>query len=158
MVFNKEKAPTEPIEFLKWYYEKADWDSERDYNDIKGTYQPLADFFKEIIKEYPAMNGVYAPTDEEIENNIESEDKLTDYTIDDDLIYMAFAWSEADNACKRVKELAYKNGLGYFDMFRVHLDKETVIDIPQIRREELNRGEKKQESGVRGFFDRLFGK
>ncbi|MBR1443424.1 MAG: hypothetical protein IJ583_07820 [Firmicutes bacterium] len=36
MVFNKEKAPTEPIEFLKWYYGKADWDSERLYG---GNYE-----------------------------------------------------------------------------------------------------------------------
>lgn len=138
LVFDKDKAPTEPMEFLKWFYQKSDWDSNRDYMDIKGTSQPLVDFFMEIIKEYPMMNGIYAPTEEEIENNPELESKLTDYTIDDDLIYMGFAWSEADKACERVEELAYQYGLGYFDMFNVYLDRETVIEIPQISRGDLN--------------------
>ena len=78
------------------------------------------------------------PTEEEIENNPELESKLHDYAIDDDLIYMGFAWSEADKACERVEELAYQYGLGYFDMFNVYLDRETVIEIPQISRGDLN--------------------
>ena len=45
LVFDKSKAPTEPMEFLKWFYKKSQWTSDRDYNDIKGTSQPLVDFF-----------------------------------------------------------------------------------------------------------------
>ena len=62
LVFNKTKAPSDPMEFLKWFHKKAEWKADRDYNDIKGTDQPLVDFFMEMIKTYPAMNGPYAPT------------------------------------------------------------------------------------------------
>ena len=45
MVFDKSKAPAEPMEFLKWFYEKTAWTSDRDYYDIKvkvpGTITPL---------------------------------------------------------------------------------------------------------------------
>ena len=46
--------------------------------------------FMEIIREYPAMNGPFSPSDEEmekIEDNPELESRLTEYNIDDDLIY-----------------------------------------------------------------------
>ena len=155
MVFDKSKAPTDPIEFLKWYYNKSTWQSDRDYLDIKGTSQPLVDFFMEIIKEYPAMNGPFAPDIESIDDPA-LESRLTDYTIDDDLIYMGFAWSAADKACELVEELAYKNGLGFYDMLNIHLDRNTVIKTPQMSREELFKCENKQYSG--GFFARLFGK
>ena len=54
-------------------------------------------FFMEIIREYPAMNGPFAPSDEEmekIEDNPELESRLTEYNIDDDLIYMVM-WCQA---------------------------------------------------------------
>jgi len=113
LVFDKSKAPTEPMEFLKWFYKKSEWNSDRDYNDIKGTSQPLVDFFMELVKEYPSMNGEFAPTDDELENNPELENKLIDYTIDDDLIYMGVAYSVSDEAFDKIEDLAYKYGLGY---------------------------------------------
>lgn len=67
MVFDKSKAPVEPMEFLKWFYEKTAWTSDRDYYDIKGASPELVIFFMEIIREYPAMNGPFAPSDEEME-------------------------------------------------------------------------------------------
>ena len=73
LVFDKSKAPTEPMEFLKWFYKKSEWNSDRDYNDIKGTSQPLVDFFMELVKKYPSMNGEFAPIDEEFENDPELE-------------------------------------------------------------------------------------
>lgn len=153
MVFDKSKAPTDPIEFLKWYYTKSTWQSDRDYLDTKGPSQPLVDFFLEIIKEYPSMNGPYAPDMEQIDNDPELESRLTDYTIDDDLIYMGFAWSVADEACDLVEELAYKHGLGYYDMINIHLDHDSVIKTPQISRDELNKRENKKNVG---FFSKLF--
>ena len=41
MVFDKSKAPAEPMEFLKWFYEKTAWTSDRDYYDIKGASPEL---------------------------------------------------------------------------------------------------------------------
>lgn len=48
------------------------------------------DFFTEIVREYPAMNGPCTPPDEEmekIEDNPELESRLTEHTVDDSLIY-----------------------------------------------------------------------
>lgn len=45
MVFDKSKTSTEPLDFLKWFYEKAEWNSDRDYFDIKGTSESLVNFF-----------------------------------------------------------------------------------------------------------------
>ena len=121
----------------------------------------LVNLFMEIIREYPAMNGPFAPSDEEmekIEENPELESRLTEYNIDDDLIYMGVAWSVSDKACELVEELAYKHGLGFFDMFDVHLDRNTVIKIPQISKEKLNQEENKQGTKRKGLFGWLFGK
>ena len=75
-----------------------------------------------------------------------------------DLIYMGFAWSVSDKACELVEELAYKHGLGFFDMFDVHLDRNTVIKIPQVSKEKLNQEENKQGTKHKGLFGWLFGK
>lgn len=161
MVFYKSRAPVEPRKFLKWFYEKTAWTSDRDYYDIKGTSPELVNFFMEIIREYPAMNGLFAPSDEEmekIEDDPELESRLTEYNIDDDLIYMGFAWSVSDKACELVEELAYKHGLGFIDMFDVHLDRNPVIKIPQISREKLNHEESKQVPKRKGLLGWLFGK
>lgn len=155
LVFDKSKAPTEPMEFLKWFYKKSEWSSDRDYNDIKGTSQPLVDFFMELVKKYPSMNGEFAPDDEEFENDPELESKLIDYTIDDDLIYMGIAYSVPDEVFDKIEDLAYKHGLGYYDMVNVHLDRETVVKIPQISRDELNSPDNKKN---KGFLSKLFGR
>ena len=155
LVFDKSKAPTEPMEFLKWFYKKSEWSSDRDYNDIKGTSQPLVGFFMELVKEYPSMNGEFAPDDEEFENDPELESKLIDYTIDDDLIYMGIAYSVPDEVFDKIEDLAYKHGLGYYDMVNVHLDRETVVKIPQISRDELNSPDNKKN---KGFLSKLFGR
>ena len=55
----------------------------------------------------------------------------------------------------KIEELAYKHGLGYYDMFNVHLDRETVIKIPQISRDELNSPDTRKN---KGFFSKLFGR
>ena len=92
---------------------------------------------------------------QELSNSDELENKLIDYTIDDDLIYMGIAYSVSDEAFDRIEELAYKHGIGYYDMFNVHLDRETVIKIPQISRDELNNPNNKKN---KGFLSKLFGR
>ena len=101
------------------------------------------------------MNGEFAPDDEEFENDPELESKLIDYTIDDDLIYMGIAYSVPDEVFDKIEDLAYKHGLGYYDMVNVHLDRETVVKIPQISRDELNSPDNKKN---KGFLSMLFGR
>ena len=60
-------------------------------------------FFMEIIREYPAMNGPISPSDEEmekIEDNLEQESRLTEYNIDDDLIYSGLSFDSCISSLK----------------------------------------------------------
>lgn len=161
-VYNKEKAPTDPVEFLKWFFERTTWDGDRDYYDIKGTDPKLVDFFLEMVKIAPAMNGPYAPTEEEFEANPELEDSplITEYNLDDDLIYMGFSYSCPAEVFEQMEALVYKHGLGYFDMVLMHLDAETAIKVPQLSREQIESGmtEEPSKKKKEGFFARLFGK
>ena len=157
LVFEKEKAPKQPIAFLKWFYKKVEWGADRDYNDIDSTSQRLIDFYFELKEEFPPMNGKYALDDASLETDPNLEIRLTDYCIDDDLIYMDFAWSVADEAGNKVKELAFKHGLGFFDMFNVYPDKDTIIEIPQIAPEEIDEYSD-EEKPKKGFFLKLFGR
>ena len=60
-----------------------------------------------------------------------------------------------DDAFDIIGDLANKHGLGYYDMFNVHLDRETVINIPQISREELNSADTRRN---KGFLSKLIGR
>ena len=160
-VYNKNKAPEEPVEFLKWFYDRTTWDGDRDYYDIKDTDQNLAEFFLEMVKICPALNGPYAPSEEEFERDPDLEDSplLTEYNIEEDLIYMGFSYNAPAEVFDKLEELAYKHGLGFFDMFFMHPDAETQIKVPQISKEQIENGvmeeqPKKKES----FFTKLFGK
>lgn len=63
-----------------------------------------------MIKTFPDMNG----------NDIEDEDLEgayeSDYCIGKDVIYVAFAWSVAEEAYNKMYELAAKHGVGFFDV------------------------------------------
>ncbi len=164
-VYNKEKAPTDPVEFLKWFYERTTWDGDRDYYDIKGTDQKLVDFFLEMVKICPAMNGPYAPTEEEFEANPDLEDSplLTEYNLEEDLIYMGFSYSAPEEVFEKLEELAYKHGLGFYDMYFMHPDAETKIRVPQISKDQMDKGatkeaEKEPPKKKESLFAKLFGK
>ena len=167
-VYVKEKAPEDPVDFLEWFWKKTEWNGERDYYDILGTDERLAAFFLEMIKTFPAMNGKYAPTEEELQANPELEDSpmVTEYNIDEDLIYMGFAYSVSDQADELIRKLAVQNGLGYFDMVNMYPDENSRISVPQLSYTEWSKGEKTarqlyEESlnpPKKSFLSKLFGK
>jgi hypothetical protein len=69
----------------------------------------------EMKETFPPMNGPEAPTDEEIDN-MENDSYLTDYSIGREIIYAAFAWSLAEEAYEKMKSLALKHGVGFFNV------------------------------------------
>ena len=152
LVFEIDKAPKDPSAFMDWFQKKAKWEGDRDYFSTKGTSQPLVDFYRELTKEFPDMNGQDGPSDEELETNPELESRLTDYTIDDDLIYMGFGWSIVEEAEERVKELAFQYHLGFSDLFKIYLDRDTVIPFPKKSPKESRNKEKKKS-----WLSKLFG-
>lgn len=116
MAFEISKAPKEKEEFFKWYDKQSEWEENHDYDDINVSSEKLQNFYKEMIKTFPPMNGVDCPSDEEIENNPELEDYLTDYCIGYDVIYIAFSWSKDEEAYNLMKKLCKKYQVGFFDV------------------------------------------
>ncbi len=109
MVFRPDIAPKTRPEFINWYQNQTQWAEEHSYDDPIVTTDNLKNWFMEIIATFPAMNGLHAK--EEDEDN----EFVTDYSIGRDVIYAAFSWSLAEQAYKKMKTLAQKHKVGFFD-------------------------------------------
>lgn len=116
MVFEKTKAPRTKDEFMKWYETQVKWSEDHDYQTPSVASSTLQSWYREMKNSFPPMNGIDAPTDEQIEDNQELENHLTDYCIGRDVIYAAFAWSLANEAYDLMKELAKQHDVGFFDV------------------------------------------
>jgi len=110
-VFDPAAAPHDKAEFLVWYYQKADWSESHDYNDPAVSTATLRAWFLEMITEFPMMNGPYAadPLDPD-------DSRVTDYSVGQAMIYVAFRWSQAEVAYETMFRLAAKHGVGLFDV------------------------------------------
>lgn len=70
------------------------------------------------------MNGEYAPDGDLIDMDENLEVHLTDYCIGREVIYVAFAWSVAEEAYELTRKLAQKHNVGFFN---VSADDEDII-------------------------------
>lgn len=114
MVFETTKAPNTKKEFMEWYFKQTEWSEEHDYASVSVTSEALKNWFMEMKETFPPMNGEYAPSDDEIDE--ETENCLTDYSIGRDVIYASFAWSVSEKAYELMRNLAQKHGVGFFDV------------------------------------------
>lgn len=115
MVFEITKAPKTKKEFMDWYDRQTEWAEEHDYETVSVTSPALQKWFMEMKDTFPQMNGKFAPEEEAIANDEDLESRLTDYSIGYNVIYAAFSWSVADEAYEKVRTLAQKHGVGFFD-------------------------------------------
>lgn len=113
MVFEPQKAPKSKKDFMLWYDKLTEWGEDVDYNEPEHTSESLKNWFFEMIKTFPAMNGSYAADDSEFD---EDNSYVSDYSIASDAIYVAFAWSVAENAYAKTIELDKKHNVGFFDV------------------------------------------
>ena len=109
MVFRQEAAPKTRTNFMKWYQDQTEWTEEHSYDDPANASTELRDWFMEMTQTFPAMNGPFASDDDDSPN-------VSDYSIGKDVIYVAFAWSLAEQAYNKTVELAEKYGVGFFDV------------------------------------------
>lgn len=116
MVFEKTKAPNKKIEFIQWYEEQVGWKEDHNYDSIEVTSANLKNWFMDMMQVFPPMNGEFAPSDDEIENDEDLENHLSDYCIGRDVIYISFAWSVAEEAYDTMLKLALKHDVGFFDV------------------------------------------
>ncbi|WP_440116214.1 hypothetical protein [Paenibacillus sp. QZ-Y1] len=114
MVFDPSKAPVDKPAFMEWYGEQTKWSEDHSYSDITVSSRKLQHLYKELIQTFPPMN-----VDDEIFEAMEeagTDNRLTDYSLGEDLIYAAFAWSVAEDAYSLMRELAKKHQVGFFDV------------------------------------------
>lgn len=110
MVFKQEAAPKEKTAFLEWFEDQAEWAEEHSYDDPANTAEPLRNWFMEMITTFPAMNGPFANEDDD------DDERLADYCIGNNVIYVAFPWSLAEEAFHKMLELAAKHEVGFFNV------------------------------------------
>lgn len=115
MVFEKSRAPKEKSEFLEWYQKQTEWSEDHSYDDPKVSSPALQIFFPMVKDIFPPMNGPFTPDDKQLEENSHMEERLTDYCIGRDVIYMSFAYSMAQSAFDIVKRAAYFSNTGFFE-------------------------------------------
>ncbi|HTF71722.1 MAG TPA: hypothetical protein VK638_54555 [Edaphobacter sp.] len=111
MVFEPDAAPKYHQKFLDWYFGQTKWYEGHSYSDPAITSHRLRNWFLEISDTFPPLNGVTA--EDELP---EDEASATDYSIGQQIIYAAFAWSKAANAYDTVFNLSAKHGVGFFDV------------------------------------------
>ena len=109
MVFETSVAPKSREDFMAWYEEQTKWSEDHSYQDHAVASEPLQSWFKEMIEFFPAMNGPLASDDVD-------DPKVTDHCIGKGVIYSAFAWSVAEEAHPKMRELAIKHSVGFFDV------------------------------------------
>ena len=112
MVFKKEAPPKTRVDFMKWYFTQIEWEEDHSYDDPANTSVELSNWFMEMIKTFPAMNGPFASTISDDDHN----DLISDYSIGRDVIYVAFSWSVAEQAYTTILKLAKKHKVGFFEV------------------------------------------
>ena len=109
MISDTEAPPPDRAGFLRWYHEQTTWSEDHAYNNVEVTTPKLRNWYVEIIRDYPAMDGPAAIDDPD-------NPKLTDYRIGKVVIYASFAWSQAESARADTFRLADKHNEGFFDV------------------------------------------
>ena len=106
MVFEKSKAPEGEKDFLSWYREQTEQVEEHSYDNPSVSSPALQEFFYILKDIFPPMNGASAPDSERLEKERGLEERLGDYCIGRDIIYLSFSYSVAEQARDIVRRTA----------------------------------------------------
>ena len=109
LVFDPDTPPSDREGFMAWYDKQTQWSEDHSDDDSAVSTASLRNWFLDIIKLFPPMNGPMASDDVD-------DPKITDYSVSKTVVYAAFAWSEAKDAYETVFALAKKHGVGFFDV------------------------------------------
>ncbi len=129
MVFEASKAPKDRKEFMEWFGKQVQWSEEHNYDDHAVSSVPLKLWFEEMAKNFPPMNGPLSTDDYD-------DPKVTDYSIGRDVIYSAFSWDIAEEAYPKMRELAIKHSVGFFD---VSANSGEILFPPEIVKETIEK-------------------
>ena len=109
MVFEPTVAPRRRKEFMQWYAQQTEWAEDHLYQNHEVSSPMLQAWFKEMVEYFPPMNGPLASDDD-------NDPHVTDHCIGSQVIYYAFAWSVAEEAYSKMRELAIKHSVGFFNV------------------------------------------
>jgi hypothetical protein len=109
MVFDPSAAPRGREQFRDWFAAQTEWTEGHGYNDPKVPSEKLQDWYCAVTREFPNLNGE-GVLDDDI------GDHHTDYSLGSNVIYAAFAWTEAEEAYETTRRLAVESGVGFYDV------------------------------------------
>lgn len=116
MVFDGKTAPKKELEFAEWFKVQTSWNEDHGYNDPSVTTEQLRNWFMEMQKTFPQMNGPFALSDEEYDRLGDKEAYVTDYSIGRHIIYCSFAYSLENEARIKARELSIKYSVGFYTL------------------------------------------
>lgn len=108
MVFEPAAAPASKAEFLTWYEKQTEWTEGHGYDDPAVTTPKLRQWYEAMAADFPPLNGPDASEDLD-------DPTVSDYSVGQSVIYVAFAWSQAEAAYKAVRAAAEAAGVGFFN-------------------------------------------
>ena len=105
VVFAKESAPRNRVNFLEWFDRQLEG---ADDGEITSDSPAMRAWHQEMLAAFPDMDNV---EEEEI-----ADGRCGEYSISTAAIYVSFAWSQAALAYETMKSLAAKHGVGFFNV------------------------------------------
>ena len=115
LVFDPAAAPRGRKQFLTWYEKMTRWSEGHSYDDPAKTTPALRAWYESIRRSFRNMNGPGAPNDHDLMTP-GVEDRLADYSIAHNAIYVTFPWSIAEEAYDLVRRLAVMHKVGFYDV------------------------------------------
>ena len=135
LVFEPNTVPLDRNGFMKWYRKITKWKDGYDYTDPINLRPRLKEFYRLIRLKFPNMNpqhnqkllvqdgrGIFGLFSKPKMNAVElppeppTDSFFTDYTFSGNAVYLAFAWSVAEDALRDVLECAINAKVGLFDV------------------------------------------
>ena len=116
MVFTRDAVPEDisTDELLAWC-RNPEHPDEWDATSPEGTSPELVAFYDELRADFPPVNGPDAPSEDELAEVPGLEDRLADYEIGVNHIYLAFPWGKAEKVAQTIPAVAERLGLGLYD-------------------------------------------
>lgn len=105
MVFAKESAPRNRVDFLEWFDHQMEGE---DDGEITSDSPAMRAWHHEMLAAFPDIDTL---GEEEMVDGRGGE-----YSISTGAIYVSFAWSQAARAYETMKALAAKHAVGFFNV------------------------------------------
>jgi hypothetical protein len=108
IIFDPENAPRQKPAFVQWLKAHEE-DEGPQYDHPDACSARLRGWFLDVIEEFPPMNGPWAA--EDYDNPC-----VTEYSVSKYVICARIAWSQAESAYTKMRDLSDKHGVGFYNL------------------------------------------